>query len=120
MDKIFQWRCYTDVNTICPVGIASRWQIVIVISSPLRELDFDMMLSLSKYVGHNFRQTWFARQFKMCEEFLIGIIVSMTDFEENYSFQIEYEIQSMRWFKVQVTLLVHITYQHAQLLVDGI
>ena len=42
------------------------------------------------------------------------------DFAENYAFQPHDEIQSMHWFNVQVTLLVHITYRHAQLDVDGI
>ena len=80
-----------------------------------------MHMSLSKYVGHTFRQTWLARQFKACkEDFLIGTIISMIDFAKNYYFQPQDEIQSMHWFNVQVTLLVHITYRHAQLLVDGI
>ena len=80
-----------------------------------------MQMSLLRYVGHIFCQTWLARQFKACkEDFPIGTIVFVIDFVENYSFQPQDEIHSMHWFNVQVTLLVHITYRHAQLLVDGI
>jgi len=121
MDKIVQWRRFTDVNTLRPDGAMSRRPTLTIESTPFRYLDSYMRSSLLKYVGHTFRQTWLARQFKGCkEDFPIGTIVSVIDFAENYSFQPQDEIQSMHWFNVQVTLLVHITYRHAQLLMDGI
>jgi hypothetical protein len=40
------------------------------------------------------------------------MILSHIDFAENYSFQIQNEIQSMHWFSHQVTILVHLTYKH--------
>jgi hypothetical protein len=39
------------------------------------------------------------------------MILSHIDFAENYSFQIQNEIQSMHWFFHQVMILVHLTYR---------
>jgi hypothetical protein len=36
-------------------------------------------------------------------------ILSHIDFAENYSFEIQNEIQSMHWFSHQVTILLHLT-----------
>ena len=86
-----------------------------------KDLDDYIQSYLFKYKVHTFRQTWLARQFKACkEDFPVGSIVSVIDFAENYAFQPQDEIQSMHWFNVQVTLLVHISYQHTQLDIDGI
>lgn len=38
-----------------------------------------------------------------------GVIVSHIDFAENYTFQIQNEIQSMYFFSESITILVHIT-----------
>ena len=38
-------------------------------------------------------------------------ILSHIDFVENYTFQIQNEIQSMHWFSHQVTILMHLTYK---------
>eukprot|EP00243_Klebsormidium_subtile_P009267 TRINITY_DN4598_c0_g1_i1.p1 TRINITY_DN4598_c0_g1~~TRINITY_DN4598_c0_g1_i1.p1 ORF type:complete len:433 (+),score=38.91 TRINITY_DN4598_c0_g1_i1:432-1730(+) len=46
-------------------------------------------------------------------------MVSVSDFAENYSFQLQNEIQSMHWYSDQVTIFVHITYRHAEQAVDG-
>jgi hypothetical protein len=41
----------------------------------------------------------------------VDMILSHIDFAENYSFQIQNEIQSMYWFSHQVTILVHRIYR---------
>ena len=38
-------------------------------------------------------------------------ILSHVDFAENYSFEIQNEIQSMHWHSSHITILVHITYR---------
>jgi hypothetical protein len=40
-----------------------------------------------------------------------NVILSHINFIENYTFQIENEIQSMHWHSFQVTIVVHITYK---------
>jgi hypothetical protein len=120
-DKLVQWRHFTDVNIVRPDGLMSRRPVLTIEATPFKDLDCYMQSCLSKYKVHTFRQTWLARQFRACkEDFPLGTIVSVMDFAENYAFQPQDEIQSMHWFNVQVTLLVHITYRHAQLDVDGI
>jgi hypothetical protein len=34
----------------------------------------------------------------------------MVDFVENYSFEMQNEVQSMHWHSYQISILVHITY----------
>jgi hypothetical protein len=47
-------------------------------------------------------------------------VVSVADFADNYSFQIQNQIQSLYWRQQQVTIFVQITYRHAELAVDGV
>jgi hypothetical protein len=39
-------------------------------------------------------------------------MVSVVDFVENYSFEMQNEMQSMHWHSYQINILVHITYRH--------
>jgi hypothetical protein len=68
--------------------------------------------NLEKFVTHNFVARW---QDSQCENAMRDLpsdsILSHIDFAENYSFQIQNEIQSMHWFSHQVTILVHLTYR---------
>lgn len=40
-----------------------------------------------------------------------GVLLSHIDFVENYTFQVQNEVQSEYYRSVQVTILVHITYR---------
>jgi hypothetical protein len=52
---------------------------------------------------------WEDAQFKTCfENFPTNIVVSIIDFAENYSFEIQNKVQSMLWHSYQVTILMHI------------
>ena len=37
------------------------------------------------------------------------VLLSHIDFAENYSFEIQNEVQSMHWHSTQISILVHIT-----------
>jgi hypothetical protein len=39
-------------------------------------------------------------------------VVSCIDFSKNYVMKVQNEIQDMHWLSFQMTVLVHITYQH--------
>ena len=50
----------------------------------------------------------------MCKEtFLIGTIISVVDFAENYTLQPQNETQSQYYNSIQIAIFVHITYRHA-------
>ena len=69
------------------------------------------VVSLGKFIKHNFIYSWQAHQFKNCiSDFPNDVVVSVVDFAENYTFKQQNEIQSMHWCSVQVTIFVHITY----------
>jgi hypothetical protein len=44
------------------------------------------------------------------DNFPLDSILSQIDFAENYSFEMQNEIQSMHWHSFQITILVHITF----------
>jgi hypothetical protein len=52
--------------------------------------------------------------------FLLGTILSVVDFVENYTFVAQNEIQSEYYHSDQVTIFVHILYRHAQWSLDNI
>jgi hypothetical protein len=59
------------------------------------------------FVHQNFVSRWQDQQFKEClKHFPSDTIISMIDFAENYSFEIQNEMQSMHWHSYQVTILV--------------
>ena len=66
---------------------------------------------LGEFIPHNFRSYWQNSQFKECINNLpTGVIVSVIDFAENYTFKVQNEVQSMHWYNDQCTILVHICY----------
>jgi hypothetical protein len=73
------------------------------------------------YIVHSFEARWQDAAFRECiATFPPGTVVSVADFAENYSFQIQNQIQSLYWRSQQVTIFVQITYRHAELAVDGV
>jgi hypothetical protein len=56
--------------------------------------------NLKKFIKHNYVATWQDTQCQLAMETLLeGSILSHIDFAENYSFQVQDEIQSMHWQK---------------------
>jgi hypothetical protein len=67
---------------------------------------------LTKFVAHNFVARWQDHQCHLAMENLPDdAILFHIDFAENYSFQMQNEIQSMYWTSHQVTILVHLNYR---------
>ena len=66
---------------------------------------------LQFFVQHSFVARWEDHQFRQClENFPEDMIVSIVNFAENYSFEVQNKVQSMRWHSYQVTILVHISF----------
>ncbi len=70
-----------------------------------------LRLKLHQFIIHKFVARW---QDTQCRSVMVHLpsncILSHIDFVENYTFQIQSEIQSMFWHSFQVIILVHITY----------
>ena len=67
-----------------------------------------------KYARHSYRSQWLDQKFRMWKEnFLIGIIISVFDFAENYTLQPQNETQSQNYNSIQIAIFFYITYRHA-------
>ena len=56
---------------------------------------------------------WKDENFRICRDtFLIGTMLSVVDFVENYTLQLKNQIQSQYYHLEQVNIMVHITYKH--------
>jgi hypothetical protein len=68
---------------------------------------------LQHFAKHNFVVCWEDKQFKAClKAFPNYNVVWVVDFVNNYSFEIQNEVRSMRWYFYQITILVHICFHH--------
>ena len=66
---------------------------------------------LQDFARHSFVAKWEDEQFRTClENFPADTMVSVVDYAENYSFEVQNEVQSMHWHSYQVSILVHITW----------
>jgi hypothetical protein len=66
---------------------------------------------LVEYVLHNFISKWQEKEFKRTLSRLQpDTILSCIDFSQNYSMEVQDEVQSMHWHSQQIMILVHITY----------
>ena len=84
-----------------------------VVTKHMGSKDFIVLLKrhISSFIKHNYFARWQAQQYKQCLiKFPDDVVVSVIDFAGNYTFKEQNEIQSMHWFSLQVTILVHITY----------
>ncbi len=67
--------------------------------------------NLQRFVTHNFIARWEDVHCRLnMDNFPLDSILSQIDFAENYSFEMQNEIQSMHWHSFQITILVHITF----------
>ena len=61
--------------------------------------------AIYSYIAHAHGAKWQDRQFRAClASFPIGVVVSVVDFAENYTFAPQNEIQSEYYFSEQVRL----------------
>ena len=111
-DFILKWRCFekTIVGQTNDGQPKKRTREVYKKTCVGEFLEF-LKPKLAEFVTHNFVARWQDSQCKNAiNEIPEDAILPHIDFTENYSFQIQYEIQSMHWFSHQVTILVHLTY----------
>ena len=77
-------------------------------------MDF-FKLTVQRFIKHNFEARWQSEQSKLLRQCLQrGTILSHIDFAENYTFQVQNEIQSMYFQSTQMTILVHVTFYVAR------
>ena len=68
---------------------------------------------MQHYVKHVHVARWKDEQFRACRDtFPIGTILSVVDFVEKYTLQLQNEIQSQYYHLDEVSIMVHITYRH--------
>ena len=70
---------------------------------------------IQQYIQHVDMARWQDEQFRISwDTFPLRRILSVVEFAENYTLQPQNEIQSQYYHSEQVSIMVHITYQHGQ------
>ena len=108
-----KWRCFSyEVVGVNDDGEPrKRIQEVFMETSCVEFIDY-LKPKLKEFVRHNFVARWQDVQCRVSmKELPADAILSHVDFAENYSFEIQNEIQSMHWHSSQIPILVHITYR---------
>jgi hypothetical protein len=108
---VVDWRCFVMQDVVTKKGETKKKLHLVAKSTTSSELISYLKPKLSYFVRHNFTARWQDQQFKHCRKsFPADTIVSVIDFAENYSFEVQNEVQSMHWHSYQVTILVQITW----------
>ena len=83
----------------------------VIMSTPFSEfLDF-FTPTIQHFIRHNFVAKWQTEQAKLLQACLQeGVVLTHIDFAENYTFEMQNEIQSMYYHSDQVSILVQVTY----------
>ena len=107
------WKCFeNEVIGHTPEG-KPRKRIVEAYRETSPIVFFEYLKSkLPQFVRHNFIARWQDDHYKLSMKCLgEDMILSHIDYAENYTFEIQDQIQSMYWCSTQITILVHITYR---------
>lgn len=76
--------------------------------------------TVQRFIWHNFEARWQVDQAKLLRQCLQrGTILTHIDFAENYTFQVQNEIQSLYFNSTQMTILVQVTYYTTAALDDA-
>jgi hypothetical protein len=112
-NALVKWRCFqSEVIGTADDGQAKKKIKEVFMETSAREFVEFLQPKLAKFVSHNFVARWQDQQCYLAMENLPeDTILSHIDFAQNYSFQMQNEIQSMYWTSHQVTILVHLTYR---------
>jgi hypothetical protein len=108
---IIKWKHFAMEKIITKKG-EERKKLQLV----YKETTSDQFLSYSKpklqeFVRHSFVAKWEDEQFKTClASFPADTMVSVIDYAQNYSFEVQNEVQSMHWHSYQISILVHISW----------
>jgi len=93
-----QWRRSALETTMSRVSMALKKLTLVYKTRSIDEFIDYMKPKLQHFVRHNFVMRWENEHFKNCIKFFpTNIMVSIVDFIENYSFEVQNEVQSMHW-----------------------
>ncbi len=108
---LVKWKHFSMGQIITKRKVEKKRLQLVDKSTVSSELIAYLKSKLQFFVGHNFVTRWQDKMFKSClENFLVDTLVSIVDFVENYTFEIQNEVQSMHWHSYQVTIIVHISW----------
>ena len=104
-DEIVSWQHYDYHIYTGQSGASSRRLQLTPHSGPRPAFVSSFRAAIYSYIAHAHGAKWQDRQFRAClASFPIGVVVSVVDFEENYTFAPQNEIQSEYYFSEQVRL----------------
>ena len=105
------WKRYEMKEIITKKGLQrKKLCLTYKTTSSAEFLDY-LKPKLQFFIQHNFVARWEDAQFKKSlENIPANGIVSVIDFAENYSFEVQNEVQSMNWHSYQVSILVQISW----------
>jgi hypothetical protein len=108
---LVQWRRFALETTMSKVSKALKKLTLVYKTTSSNEFVDYMKPKLQHFVRHNFVAMWENKHFKKCiKHFLANIVVSMVEFANNYSFEVQNEVQNMHWHTYQVSIIVHICF----------
>lgn len=113
--RSIQWKQFQyEVVGTGPDGQPKKRIKEVVMTTTFSEfLDF-FTPSVQHFIRHNFIAKWQTQQAKLLQGCLQrGSLLTHIDFAENYTFEVQNEIQSMYYHSDQVTILVQVTYSAA-------
>ena len=105
------WKRYEMKEIITKKGLQrKKLCLTYKTTSSAEFLDY-LKPKLQFFIQHNFVARWEDAQFKKSlENIPADGIVSVIDFAENYSFEVQNKVQSMHWHSYQVSILVQISW----------
>ena len=111
---IVKWRMFEKIKsgTNPQIGLPKTILTESYKETPPHELVNYLIPTLQKFIRHNYVARWQDSQCKLAMSSLPkGFLLSHIDFAENYTFQVQNEVQSQYYYTVAVTILIHITYK---------
>jgi hypothetical protein len=107
-----KWKCfeYYQVGVDANLGKPKKRLKEAFKETPVHVFLSYMEKTVTTFITHNFKARWQDEQCQlMMKNVPEGVIVSHINYAENYSFAIQNEVQSLYYFSMSVTILVHIT-----------
>jgi hypothetical protein len=108
LEKV-NWKHFAYQTITTKKGLEKQKLQLVYKSSGSDEFLAYLKPKLQFFVHHSFVARWQDAQFRKClDNIPEDAMVSVVDFVENYSFEIQNEVQSMHWHSYQISILVHI------------
>ena len=105
---VIDWRQFSLEEIISKKGKAIKRSILVYKITTLDEFLHYFKPKLD-FVKHNFVAKWKDKHFRDClKSFPKDTMVSIVNFVENYTFEVENKFQSMHWRSFYISILVHI------------